>query len=44
MAYGGLTFETQKWPCSPNFAHFPTARLDPGQVYEHRMEYRFFAR
>lgn len=43
-AYGGLTFETQKWPCSPNLAHFPSARLDPGQVYEHRMEYRFFAR
>ena len=40
----GLTFETQKYPGSPNFAHFPSTRLDPGQVYEHVMEYQFFAR
>ncbi len=42
--YAGLTFETQKFPGSPNFAHFPSTRLDPGQVYEHVMEYQFFAR
>ena len=43
-AYAGLTFETQKYPGSPNFAHFPSTRLDPGQVYGNLMEYRFFAR
>ncbi|MBL8579107.1 MAG: galactose mutarotase [Mesorhizobium sp.] len=42
--YAGLTFETQKFPGSPTFAHFPSTRLDPGQVYEHVMEYRFFTR
>jgi aldose 1-epimerase len=42
--YAGLTFETQKFPGSPSFAHFDSARLDPGEVYEHVMEYQFFAR
>ena len=41
--YAGLTFETQKFPGSPNFAHFPSTRLDPGEVYDHRMEIQFFA-
>jgi aldose 1-epimerase len=40
----GLAFETQKFPCSPNFTHFPSARLDPGEVYDHQMEVHFFAR
>lgn len=42
--YAGLTFETQKFPGSPNFPHFPSTRLLPGEVYEHRMEIQFFAR
>ena len=42
--YAGLTFETQKFPGSPNFAHFPAARLDPGGAYEHKIEVQFFAR
>ena len=42
--YAGLTFETQKFPGSPNFVHFPSTRLDPGAVYDHRMEVQFFAR
>ena len=42
--YAGLTFETQKFPGSPNFGHFPSTRLLPGEVYEHRMEIQFFAR
>ncbi len=41
--YAGLTLETQKFPGSPNFSHFPTTRLDPGEVYDHRMEFSFFA-
>ncbi len=43
-AYSGVTFETQKFPDSPNFSHFPTARLEPGQVYNHEMEVRFFVK
>lgn len=42
--YAGVALETQKFPGSPNFGHFPTSRLDPGETYEHRMVYRFFAR
>ncbi len=42
--YAGVTFETQKFPGSPTFAHFPSTRLDPGDTYQHRMELRFFAR
>jgi aldose 1-epimerase len=41
--FGGLTFETQKFPGSPNFSHFPSARLNPGEVYKHLMDFRFFA-
>ena len=40
--YAGLTFETQFFPDSPNFAHFPSCRLNPGSVYDHRMDIRFF--
>ena len=42
--YAGLTFETQKFPGSPNFAQFPSTRLEAGEAYEHRMEFQFFAR
>jgi aldose 1-epimerase len=42
--YSGITFETQKFPDSPNFAHFPDARLQPGGLYEHLMEIRFLVR
>lgn len=41
--YAGFTLETQKFPDSPNIPHFPSARLDPGQVYDHVMRFRFFA-
>ncbi|MCB1486761.1 MAG: galactose mutarotase [Bauldia sp.] len=40
--FAGFTLETQKFPDSPNIAHFPTTRVDPGSVYEHVMEFRFF--
>jgi aldose 1-epimerase len=42
--YSGITFETQKFPDSPNFVHFPDARLQPGALYEHLMEIRFLVR
>ena len=42
--FSGITFETQKFPDSPNFAHFPDSRLQPGSVYEHCMEIGFLIR
>jgi aldose 1-epimerase len=40
--FAGLALETQRFPDSPNQGHFPSARLDPGATYRHRMEFRFF--
>lgn len=39
--FAGLTLETQRYPCSPNHPHFPSAVLRPGEVYAHRMELGF---
>lgn len=39
--FAGLTLETQVFPGSPNHLHFPSCRLDPGQVYSHAMQFRF---
>ncbi len=41
--YAGLALETQRFPDSPNLGHFPSARLAPGEAYEHRMEVRLHA-
>lgn len=41
VRYAGLALETQKFPCSPNFSHFPTSELQPGQLYRHRMVFTF---
>lgn len=40
----GLCLETQRFPDSPNKAMFPSARLDPGQVYRSKTVYRFGTR
>ena len=40
--FAGYTFETQKFPNTPNFGHFPSTILRPGEVYEHRMHFKFF--
>ncbi|MCB1492555.1 MAG: galactose mutarotase [Rhodobiaceae bacterium] len=37
----GVAIETQTWPDAPNWPDFPSARLDPGQSYDHRMAFRF---
>lgn len=37
----GLCLETQHFPDSPNHAHFPTTRLDPGEVYAEKTIHRF---
>lgn len=39
--FGGFTLETQVWPNAPNHPGFPSARLDPGQRYHHRMAFSF---
>lgn len=41
--FAGIALETQRFPNSPNIADFPSARLDPGQRYEHRMKLRVTA-
>ncbi len=37
----GFTLETQKFPGSPNFAHFPTATVTAGDTYRHEMLFEF---
>lgn len=37
----GLALEPQRFPNAPNEPRFESARLDPGQTYEHRMALRF---
>lgn len=39
--YAGFTLETQKFPDSPNFAHFPHCRLNPGERYRQEMNFTF---
>lgn len=39
----GLCLEPQPFPDTPNRPDFPSARLDPGEVYEHRILWRFSA-
>ena len=36
-----IALEPQLFPDTPNRPGFPSARLDPGQVYHHRIEFRF---
>jgi aldose 1-epimerase len=37
----GIALEPQRFPNAPNESRFGSARLDPGQTYEHRMALRF---
>jgi aldose 1-epimerase len=39
----GFCLETQKFPNSPNFAHFPSATLRPGETYRHTTTFKFSA-
>lgn len=36
-----LCLELQHFPDSPNHAHFPSTRLNPGEIYTQETEYRF---
>lgn len=40
-AHSFVCLEPQHFPDSPNHAHFPSTRLDPGQVYDHYCIYSF---
>lgn len=40
----GFALETQGWPDSPNRPDFPSTRLNPGEVYLHRMVFDFTPR
>ncbi|PJG84892.1 aldose epimerase family protein [Conservatibacter flavescens] len=35
-SFSGICFETQHFPNSPNYAHFPTTQLNPGERYSHK--------
>jgi aldose 1-epimerase len=39
--YDALCLEPQVYPNTPNRPDFPSARLDPGQIYRHVSLYRF---
>ncbi len=40
-ARGGFCLEPQKYPDSPNKPQFPSARLNPGERYVHKMKFGF---
>ncbi|MBL8907852.1 MAG: galactose mutarotase [Rhizobiales bacterium] len=39
--YGAIALEPQTWPDAPNRPDFPSAILRPGELYRHRIEWRF---
>lgn len=39
--YAGFTLETQKFPGTPNFGHFPDCTLRPGESYRQEMLFTF---
>lgn len=41
-AFAGFALESQRFPDGPNLSHVPQSRLDPGEVYHHVIEWRFF--
>lgn len=41
VARAGVALEPQKFPDSPNQPTFPSAVLHPGEVYSHRLNWRF---
>lgn len=40
--YGAIAIEPQNLPDAPTHPNFPSALLRPGEVYRHRMEWRFY--
>ncbi len=42
--HAGFALETQHYPCSPNFPHFPDTVLHPGETYRQTTVYSFDVR
>lgn len=40
-AHAGLCLECQQFPAAPNYPHFPSTVLRPGEVLQHRTVHRF---
>jgi aldose 1-epimerase len=40
--FAGFCLEPQCFPDSPNRKEFPSSVLNPGEIYRHRIDYRFF--
>lgn len=40
-ALNGICFETQGYPDAPNFPHFPSTLLNPGETYSQKTRYCF---
>ena len=40
-ALNGICFETQGYPNAPNFPHFPSTLLNPGETYRQKTRYCF---
>ncbi len=41
--YSGLCLETQNFPDAPNRKNFPSALLQPGEIYHHKTTFRFYS-
>ncbi|MCC7480475.1 MAG: galactose mutarotase [Hyphomicrobiales bacterium] len=41
VQHGSIAIEPQNYPDAPNHANFPSSILRPGEVYHHRIEWRF---
>ena len=41
VQHGSIAIEPQNYPDAPNHANFPSSVLRPGEVYRHRIEWRF---
>ncbi len=41
VQHGSIALEPQNYPDAPNHANFPSAILRPGEIYRHRIEWRF---
>jgi len=42
--HGGLCLETQFFPNSTTFSHFPSPVFKAGEIYDYKTEYRFYAK
>ncbi|WP_375748607.1 aldose epimerase family protein [Vibrio sp. HN007] len=43
-SWGGMCLETQHFPDSPNQSHFPSVRLNPGEIFEEKTVHQFSVR